>query len=126
MHEPKNLKEMQNALTYYDRLMNEIPIKEKEFPKIADQFAVLEKYQVEVEEPVLKRHKALVPKWTQYLTALGRAEEMLHRNKEMFRAGLLEKAEQIKSEVMELGKTLFETMPTSSDFAAKGKLLFDK
>lgn len=120
MHEPKNLNEMQKALNYYDQLIAEIPAKEKEFPKISDQFAVLEKYQVEVEEQILRRHKVLIAKWDQYLSTLAEAEDMLHRNKETFKAGLLEKAEQIKLEIIDLTKSFAETMPTTSDTLAKG------
>lgn len=39
--EPKTLKDLQESLALYDKLVAEIPEKEKEFPIIRDQMAVL-------------------------------------------------------------------------------------
>lgn len=122
MHEPKNLKEMQFALAYYERLTNEIAVKEKEFPKISDQFGVLDKYEIQVEESIIRKYKALAPRWAQYLATLSKAEEMLYRNKEMFKAELLDKADKIKTELLDVTKSFMETMPTTVDVSSIGIL----
>lgn len=121
MHEPRNLSEMQQAINYYERLMNDIASKEKEFPKISDQFGVLAKYEVEVEDQILRKYKLLIQKWSQYLNTLAKAEEMLNRNKDMFKHGLLEKGEKLKSQLAELYSNFIKSMPTTVDVSASGK-----
>lgn len=123
MHEPRNIPEMQQALNYYERLTNDVASKEKEFPKIADQFAVLAKYEVEIEDNILRKHKQLLQKWTQYLHTLTKAEEMLNKNKDMFKNGLLEKSEKIKLQLTELCAHFMQAMPTTVSTSAKGKIL---
>ncbi|KAL0267127.1 UNVERIFIED_CONTAM: hypothetical protein PYX00_009482 [Menopon gallinae] len=124
MHEPRNLKEMQYALAYFDKLTNEVAVKEKQFPKIAEQFGILEKYEIPIEEHVIRKYKALSSRWSQYLQTLSKAEEMLHRNKEMFKAELLEKADTVKTNLLDVVKAFTETMPTTTEISSKDALEF--
>lgn len=121
MHEPRNIPEMQYALNYYERLTSDMPSKEKEFPKISDQLAVLTKYEVEIEDNILRKHKLLMQKWNQYLNTLAKAEEMLNRNKETFKTGLLEKSEKLKVQLTQLNTYFMQSMPTTVNVSAKGE-----
>ncbi|XP_017772772.1 PREDICTED: dynein heavy chain 2, axonemal [Nicrophorus vespilloides] len=112
---PQNLKEMQNAILFYERLVDEAPKEEKAFVEIIEQTEVLDKYGMEIPDEVRKNMKGIPQIWEAYLLTLEEADKMIEFTKNGFRNNLLEESEDIKREACNLLDTFMTTGPFSHD-----------
>lgn len=85
MREPKDLYEMQYALTLYDQLKDDISFREEQFPLIRDQIVTLDKYNVPIADAVRNLEKNIPKEWANYLEILDQAEKMLDYSKVLVR-----------------------------------------
>lgn len=76
--EPKNLKEMQEILTLYHELLEDLPKIEEKFPAITEQLAVLDKYSVPIKEGYRKLEQNIPTLWGQYLETLEQSNKMIN------------------------------------------------
>ncbi|KAL9923028.1 dynein heavy chain 2, axonemal kl-2 [Glossina fuscipes fuscipes] len=111
---PRNLKEAKEASSLLNRLMEEVPIQQGEFPSILELFEVLDKYQVEVAHPARNLLNNLTPAWENYLKKLGDADEMLFSTKEEFKKNLQKQAEKFRNVMNHFYSDFMLKLPTSS------------
>lgn len=111
---PRNLKEAKEASNLLNRLMEEVPVQQGEFPSILELFGVLDKYQVEVAHSVRNLLNNLKPAWENYLKKLGDADEMLFNTKEEFKNNLQQQAEKFRNVMNHFYSDFMIKLPTSS------------
>ncbi|XP_071050357.1 dynein axonemal heavy chain 2 isoform X2 [Onthophagus taurus] len=124
MHRPENLDEMQYSVVFFQQLSDEVPIEAAQFPVIADQITVLDKYKVEIPKQVLEDEKQIPIVWADYVTLLEDADKMIGYAKDEFRAGLLEAAEEFKKEGATMLENFMAQGPFSSEWTATQALSF--
>ncbi|KAJ8721220.1 hypothetical protein PYW07_001995 [Mythimna separata] len=93
MKTPKDLKEMQEAIDTYERLISELEGIEKTFPPITDQMNTLAKFEVELSSDMITHHENIPVLWGDYLALLEEAKKNLEASKDRFKTGLLDQAE---------------------------------
>ncbi|KAF0304889.1 Dynein heavy chain 2, axonemal [Amphibalanus amphitrite] len=101
-YEPQTLDELQTSINLHERLLREQPEQEASFPVMEEQFVVLEKYEVAVEDSVLDDLHRLPPVWEAYCALLVETTETLEAQKDRFRTGLLADANDLKKGITNL------------------------
>ncbi|XP_071165421.1 dynein axonemal heavy chain 2-like [Mytilus edulis] len=96
---PQTLSELGISLNLWDKLHNELEATEEKFAPLAEQFQILEKYQVTVEEKYLTTQEKLKDEWFIFQESLKEAEGMLKKHKDIFKAGLLAQSDEFKKKV---------------------------
>ncbi|PZC72708.1 hypothetical protein B5X24_HaOG210722 [Helicoverpa armigera] len=122
MKVPTDLKELQESIETYDRLLSEITAIEKTFPPISDQMLTLAKFEVELSSDMITRHENIPVLWSDYLGVLEEAKKNLEANKERFKTNLLDQAEVFKEQAKEFCEDFYRTAPVSSDISGKDAL----
>uniref|UniRef100_A0A2K6FUH7 Dynein axonemal heavy chain 2 n=1 Tax=Propithecus coquereli TaxID=379532 RepID=A0A2K6FUH7_PROCO len=107
---PQTLEELGVSLQLMDTLQHDLPNLEAQIPPIHEQFAILEKYEVLVEDSVLEMLDSLNGEWVIFQQTLLDSEQMLKKHKEKFKTGLIHSADDFKKKA----HTLLE------DFELKG------
>ncbi|KAL2765787.1 dynein axonemal heavy chain 2 isoform 1 [Daubentonia madagascariensis] len=107
---PQTLEELGISLQLMDTLQHDLPNLETQIPPIHEQFAILEKYEVPVQDSVLEMLDGLNGEWVVFQQTLLDSEQMLKRHKEKFKTGLIHSADDFKKKA----HTLLE------DFELKG------
>jgi len=107
---PENLEQLANSLNLLETLQNDLPKIEARIPPLHEQFAILEKYEVDIPENIQAMLEALSNEWVLFQQCLIDSEGMLKKSKEKFKSGLLFSAEDFKKSVNLL----------QDDLAAKG------
>ncbi|XP_062072422.1 dynein axonemal heavy chain 2 isoform X1 [Lepus europaeus] len=107
---PQTLEELGVSLQLMDTLQHDLPNLESQIPPIHEQFAILEKYEVPVPDSVLEMLDSLNGEWVAFQQTLLDSEQMLKKNKEKFKTGLIHSADDFKKKA----HTLLE------DFEFKG------
>lgn len=96
---PENLNALSERIELYEKLKASMSDTQKELPAIREQFAILEKYEVHVEDSVHEQLDALSDEWATYQAALFEAEQMIKRSKDKFKSNLLANADEFKKSV---------------------------
>ncbi|XP_037075002.1 dynein heavy chain 2, axonemal-like, partial [Pollicipes pollicipes] len=96
---PQSLVELQESINLHERLLHERPELEKTFPTTEEQFVVLDKYEVAVDEAVLEDLRRLPPVWEAYCDLLLETADTLEQHKDRFRTGLLADANDLKKNI---------------------------
>ncbi|XP_032136290.1 dynein heavy chain 2, axonemal isoform X3 [Sapajus apella] len=107
---PQTLEELGVSLQLMDTLQHDLPNLETQIPPIHEQFAILEKYEVPVQDSVLEMLDSLNGEWVVFQQTLLDSEQMLRKYKEKFKTGLIHSADDFKKKA----HTLLE------DFEFKG------
>uniref|UniRef100_A0A2K5ICV1 Dynein axonemal heavy chain 2 n=1 Tax=Colobus angolensis palliatus TaxID=336983 RepID=A0A2K5ICV1_COLAP len=107
---PQTLEELGVSLQLMDALQHDLANLETQIPPIHEQFAILEKYEVPVEDSVLEMLDSLNGEWAVFQQTLLDSEQMLKKYKEKFKTGLIHSADDFKKKA----HTLLE------DFEFKG------
>ncbi|XP_077826327.1 dynein axonemal heavy chain 2 isoform X1 [Macaca mulatta] len=107
---PQTLEELGVSLQLMDTLQHDLANLETQIPPIHEQFAILEKYEVPVEDSVLEMLDSLNGEWVVFQQTLLDSEQMLKKYKEKFKTGLIHSADDFKKKA----HTLLE------DFEFKG------
>ncbi|KAM4749227.1 dynein axonemal heavy chain 2 [Rhinophrynus dorsalis] len=119
---PQTLEELAQSLQLYDTLQTELPKLESQIPPIHEQFAILEKYEVIVDEKVLQTLGALNGVWLSFQQSLIDSEMMLKKSKEKFKAGLINTAEEFKKKARSLLEEFIAKGPFSSSLGCEPAL----
>uniref|UniRef100_A0A8C3P4G2 Dynein axonemal heavy chain 2 n=1 Tax=Chrysemys picta bellii TaxID=8478 RepID=A0A8C3P4G2_CHRPI len=93
---PQTLEELGQSLQLLDTLQHELPKLEGQIPPIHEQFAILEKYEVAVDEGVLQTLGALNSEWLSFQQCILESDVMLKKHKEKFKTGLIHSADDFK------------------------------
>ncbi|XP_053425882.1 dynein axonemal heavy chain 2 isoform X8 [Nycticebus coucang] len=109
-HPPQTLEELGVSLQLMETLQHDLHSLEAQIPPIHEQFAILEKYEVPVQDSVLEMLDSLNGEWVVFQQVLLDSEQMLKKHKEKFKTGLIHSADDFKKKA----HTLLE------DFEGKG------
>uniref|UniRef100_G1RF97 Dynein axonemal heavy chain 2 n=1 Tax=Nomascus leucogenys TaxID=61853 RepID=G1RF97_NOMLE len=107
---PQTLEELGVSLQLMDALQHDLANVETQIPPVHEQFAILEKYEVPVEDSVREMLDSLNGEWVVFQQTLLDSEQMLKKHKEKFKTGLIHSADEFKKKA----HTLLE------DFEFKG------
>lgn len=113
---PETHYDLDNSNKLLESLQGNLQTIEDQFTPLNDQFNVLQKYEVAIPEDTLEMLKSLPNKWELYNQALVDAEEMLKKNKERFKAKLLQQSEEFKKSVSDLMSDFKSKGPFSADY----------
>ncbi|KAM7351793.1 dynein heavy chain 2, axonemal kl-2 isoform 2-T2 [Cochliomyia hominivorax] len=116
---PRTLREAREATLLFNRLNEEVPVKQAEFPSILDLFKVLDKYQIEISNNNRLLVLNLQPTWENYIKKLGDAGDMLDNTKEEFKQNLLSQAEKFRNVMKEFLADFMIKLPTSAQTKPK-------
>ncbi|XP_053218034.1 dynein axonemal heavy chain 2 isoform X2 [Podarcis raffonei] len=111
---PQTLEELSRSLQLHETLQNELPKIEGQIPPIHEQFAILEKYEVAVEEEVLQLLGELNSEWLAFQQCILDSEAMLKKHKEKFKTGLIHCADDFKKKA----QTLLQDFGTNGPFTS--------
>lgn len=111
---PRTLKEAREATLLFNRLSEEVGVKQEEFPDIYELFRVLDKYQIDVSSSIKTLIDNLETTWENYLRKLSEAHNMLDNTKEDFKQNLLTQAEKFRNTMKEFLADFMAKLPTSS------------
>ncbi|XP_074979886.1 dynein axonemal heavy chain 2 isoform X4 [Caretta caretta] len=99
---PQTLEELGQSLQLLDTLQHELPKLEGQIPPIHEQFAILEKYEVAVDEGVLQTLGVLNSEWLSFQQCIQESDVMLKKHKEKFKTGLIHSADDFKKKAQVL------------------------
>ncbi|XP_049715237.1 dynein axonemal heavy chain 2 isoform X5 [Elephas maximus indicus] len=99
---PQTLEELGVSLQLMDTLQHDLPNLENQIPPIHEQFTILEKYEVSVQDSVLEMLDSLNGEWVVFQQVLLESEQMLKKHKEKFKTGLIHSADDFKKKAHNL------------------------
>ncbi|XP_078526452.1 dynein axonemal heavy chain 2 isoform X1 [Lissotriton helveticus] len=111
---PQTLDELGTSLRLHETLQNEMPKIEAQIPPIHEQFAILEKYEVAINEIVQNRLLSLNSVWLAFQQSIIDSDGMLNKSKEKFKTGLIQSAEEFKKKA----HTVLEEFSTNGPFSS--------
>ncbi|XP_053575482.1 dynein axonemal heavy chain 2 [Bombina bombina] len=121
-HPPLTLEELAQSLKLYDTLQSELSRVESQIHPIHDQFAILEKYEVAVEEEVRQSLGTLNGAWVSFQQLLIESDSMLKKSKEKFKNSLLHSVEEFKKKTRSLHDEFTLKGPFSSSVGCDSAL----
>uniref|UniRef100_A0A8P0SL08 Dynein axonemal heavy chain 2 n=1 Tax=Canis lupus familiaris TaxID=9615 RepID=A0A8P0SL08_CANLF len=101
-HPPQTLEELGVSLQLMETLQHDLPNLETQIPPIHEQFTILEKYEVLVQENVLEMLDSLNGEWVIFQQILLDSEQMLKKHKDKFKTGLIHSADDFKKKAHNL------------------------
>nr|XP_060635826.1 dynein axonemal heavy chain 2 [Anolis sagrei ordinatus] len=119
---PQTLEELSRSLQLHETLTNDLPKIEAQIPPIHEQFAILEKYEVAVEEEVQQLLGDLNSEWLAFQQCILDSEAMLKKHKEKFKTGLIHCADDFKKKAQNLLQEFTFNGPFSSAISADDAL----
>ncbi|XP_074081622.1 dynein axonemal heavy chain 2 isoform X3 [Macrotis lagotis] len=119
-HSPQTLEELGVSLQLMEDLQRDLASTESQIPPIHEQFTILEKYEVQVSEDVLEMLDNLNGEWVSFQQVLLDSDQMLKRQKEKFKTGLIHSADDFKKKARSLLEDFDSKGPFTSNvgFAA--------
>uniref|UniRef100_A0A8D0HGT5 Dynein axonemal heavy chain 2 n=1 Tax=Sphenodon punctatus TaxID=8508 RepID=A0A8D0HGT5_SPHPU len=121
-HPPQTLEELGKGLQLLETLQHELPKLEAQIPPIHEQFAILEKYEVAVDEEVLQLLGALNSEWLSFQQCILDSDVMLKKHKEKFKTGLIHSADDFKKKAQDLLQEFDSKGPFSSGMTCDAAL----
>ncbi|XP_077169770.1 dynein axonemal heavy chain 2 isoform X1 [Paroedura picta] len=119
---PQTLEELGRSLHLHETLQQELPKIEGQIPPVHEQFAILEKYEVPVEEEVLQLLGELNAEWLAFQQCILDSEVMLKKHKEKFKTGLIHCADDFKKKAQNLLQDFGSNGPFTSALSADAAL----
>ncbi|XP_069015317.1 dynein axonemal heavy chain 2 [Embiotoca jacksoni] len=96
---PQTLAELNESLTLLETLKGNLTKTEAQIPVIHEQFAILDKYEVPVEEEVLEMREEMNEKWVWFQQELIDSDVMLQKLEEKFKNSLTLSSEEFKKKI---------------------------
>jgi len=121
---PETHFDLENSNKLLEKLQTDLPGIQDQFEPLNNQFLVLQKYEVAIPDETKEQLKGLPLKWEAYNKTLAEAEEMLKKNKEKFRAKLLQQSEEFKKNVTDLLAEFHTRGPFSADIGSAEAMRF--
>ncbi|KAM9836557.1 LOW QUALITY PROTEIN: dynein axonemal heavy chain 2 [Aulostomus maculatus] len=111
---PETLVELSESLNLLESLQGDMGKTEAQILLIHEQFAILDKYEVPVEQPVQDLHELLNGEWVWYQQVLIDSNIMLQKQKEKFKSSLVLSSEEIKKKIQSIVQDFNSTGPFES------------
>ncbi|XP_042770547.1 dynein axonemal heavy chain 2 isoform X3 [Panthera leo] len=121
-HPPQTLEELGVSLQLLETLQHDLSGLEAQIPPIHEQFAILEKYEVPVQDSVLEMLDSLNGEWVIFQQTLLDSEQMLKRHKEKFKTGLIHSADDFKKKAHNLLEDFESKGPFTSNVGHQSAL----
>uniref|UniRef100_A0A8C8XZF1 Dynein axonemal heavy chain 2 n=1 Tax=Panthera leo TaxID=9689 RepID=A0A8C8XZF1_PANLE len=121
-HPPQTLEELGVSLQLLETLQHDLSGLEAQIPPIHEQFAILEKYEVPVQDSVLEMLDGLNGEWVIFQQTLLDSEQMLKRHKEKFKTGLIHSADDFKNKAHNLLEDFESKGPFTSNVGHQSAL----
>ncbi|XP_034845406.1 dynein heavy chain 2, axonemal [Mirounga leonina] len=121
-HPPQTLEELGVSLQLMETLQHDLPNLETQIPPIHEQFTILEKYEVPVQENVLEMLDHLNGEWVIFQQILLDSEQMLKKHKEKFKTGLIHSADDFKKKAHNLLEDFESKGPFTSNVGHQAAL----
>ncbi|XP_078020536.1 dynein axonemal heavy chain 2 [Epinephelus lanceolatus] len=96
---PQTLAELGESLKLLKTLQGDLAKTEAQIPLIHEQFAILGKYEVSVEQAVQDMHEVLNGEWVSFQQVLIDSDMMLQKHKEKFKNSLILSSEEFKKKI---------------------------
>ncbi|KAM4714769.1 dynein axonemal heavy chain 2 [Anableps anableps] len=96
MKPPQTLKDLSDSLTLLGNLKDDMANTEAQIPLIHERFAILDKYEVEVENSVQAMREILNEKWVWFQQVLINSDITLQKDKDKFKNNLIRSFEELK------------------------------
>ncbi|KAM9407837.1 LOW QUALITY PROTEIN: dynein axonemal heavy chain 2 [Salvelinus alpinus] len=111
---PQSLVELGESLKLLETLQGDLQKIESQIPPIHEQFAILEKYEVTVDQAVHEMLEALNGEWVWFQQVVIDSDIMLKKNKDKFKSSLIFSAEEFKKKM----QTTVQTFSSSGPFGS--------
>ncbi|XP_066578473.1 dynein axonemal heavy chain 2 [Amia ocellicauda] len=111
---PQTLAELGESLKLLETLQAELPRLQGQIPPLHEQFSILDKYEVAVDEEVLEMLSALGGEWLSFQQCVLDSEAMLKTHKDKFKSGLLFSADEFKKRAVGALQDFSDSGPFSS------------
>ncbi|XP_018599950.2 dynein heavy chain 2, axonemal [Scleropages formosus] len=111
---PQNLAELGESLKLLETLQGDLAKIENQIPPIHEQFAILEKYEVTVDQDVQERLESLNGDWVGFQQVLIDSDVMLKKHKDRFKCSLLFSADEFKKKMQATTQDFYSTGPFTS------------
>ncbi|KAI3375810.1 hypothetical protein L3Q82_004092 [Scortum barcoo] len=119
---PQTLAELGESLKRLATLQGDLAKTEAKIPLIHDQFAILDKYEVPVEQAVQEMREVLNGDWVWFQQVLIDSDIMLQKHKEKFKNGLIISAEEFKKKIQATLQEFSSTGPFDSALTTESAL----
>ncbi|XP_070849918.1 dynein axonemal heavy chain 2 [Chaetodon trifascialis] len=111
---PQTLAELAESLKLLETLQGDLAKMEAQIPLIHDQFAILDKYEVPVEQAVQNMREMLNGEWVWFQQVLIDSNIMLQKHKEKFKNSLISSSEEFKKRIQSAVQEFNSTGPFDS------------
>ncbi|XP_042367999.1 dynein axonemal heavy chain 2 [Plectropomus leopardus] len=111
---PQTLAELGKSLKLLETLQGDLAKTEAQIPLIHEQFAILDKYEVPVEQTVQDLREVLNGEWVWFQQVLIDSDIMLQRHKEKFKNSLVLSSEEFKKKIQTTLQEFNSTGPFNS------------
>ncbi|XP_062301425.1 dynein axonemal heavy chain 2 [Scomber scombrus] len=111
---PQTLSELGESLKLLQTLQGDLSKTEAQIPLIHEQFAILDKYEVPVEQAVQDLREVLNGEWVWFQQVLIDSDIMLQKHKERFKNSLLLSSEEFKTKIQTTVQEFNTTGPFDS------------
>ncbi|XP_028810290.1 dynein heavy chain 2, axonemal isoform X2 [Denticeps clupeoides] len=114
LHPPETLADLKESLKLLDTLQADLPKIESQIPLIHEQFAILEKYEVTVEQSITETLEVLNGDWVWFQQVVTDSEVMLKKHKDKFKSSLLSSAQEFQKKMQNTVQEFNSTGPFAS------------
>ncbi|XP_002132483.2 dynein-1-beta heavy chain, flagellar inner arm I1 complex [Drosophila pseudoobscura] len=111
MKVPRTIRETVAAKQLFERLIQELPLKQATFTPMLELFVLLHKYQVNLAEKTHEQVLGLESAWLHYLQTLSEADEMLDNEGDENKLELAKQAEKFKFILKEFLEDFYSKLP---------------
>ncbi|XP_063305793.1 dynein axonemal heavy chain 2 [Pelobates fuscus] len=111
---PQTLEELAQSIELQNMLQSDLSKTQSQILPIHDQFAILQKYEVQVDETILQMLSSLNGAWLSFQQSLIDSDAMLKKHKEKFKNSLIHAAEEFKKK----SRSLLDEFTTSGPFSS--------
>uniref|UniRef100_A0A8P4KIS1 Dynein axonemal heavy chain 2 n=1 Tax=Dicentrarchus labrax TaxID=13489 RepID=A0A8P4KIS1_DICLA len=116
---PQTLMELSESLKLLETLQGDLAKTEAQIPLIHDQFAILDKYEVPVEQAVQDLREVLNEEWVWFQQVLIDSDIMLQKHKEKFKNSLILSSEEFKKKTENTLQEFSSTGPFNSSLSTE-------
>ncbi|XP_030635110.1 dynein heavy chain 2, axonemal [Chanos chanos] len=119
---PQTLEELVESLKLLETLQADMSKTESQIPPIHEQFAILEKYEVAVDQSVQEMLEALNGEWVWFQQVVIDSKTMLKKHKDKFKSNLIFSAEEFKRKMQTTVQDFNNTGPFGSTVTSASAL----
>ncbi|XP_076026906.1 dynein axonemal heavy chain 2 [Genypterus blacodes] len=119
---PQNLADLAESLNLLESLQGDLAKTEAQIPLIHEQFGILDKYEVTVEQTVQEMREVLNAEWLSFQQVLIDSDIMIKKHKEKFKSSSILSSEQLKKKTEDAVQEFNSTGPFDSALSTEAAL----